>query len=323
MLRLTTPAGVRIEDARQFDVCHGGAEANVAVQLAQFGRSTEFVTRLPENELGAGCVEQLRARAVGTQFITRAAGRIGLYFIEHGAGVRPASVLYDRANSAFAGITPGMFDWDAIFAGAKWFHWSGITPALGGRCAEVCREACEAAKRRGLIVSFDINFRGKLWSATRAAEVLSPLMQLVDVCVCGEDEAVSILGAATMEEEDAARLPAVAASLAKRHGFKTVAMTSRGGSAGMPAFRAMLHTGAGPHFSRTYELAAVDRIGTGDAFTAGLIFALLRGSEPGAAIEFAAAASVWKHTIAGDWNRAGVAEIEAVAGGNVSGHVRR
>ncbi len=315
MLRLTTPLHHRLADAPFLDLCFGGAEANVAVQLASLGRSAAFVSRLPSNELGDRCVEALRGREVETRHIVRGGVRVGTYFVSPGFGPRATTVLYDRAHSAMSEAAASDFDWDAVFAGARWFHWSGITPALSASCAHLSLEACKEAKRRGLTVSFDLNFRAKLWSVSEAAAALQPLMEWVDVCVCGADEAVSILGASAGDE---------AASLVRKYSFTHVAMTRRSGmDAHATGWQAMLHTGGGTVFSRAYELAILDRIGTGDSFTGALIFSLMRGDSPQQAVEFAAAAGAWKHTIPGDWNRATVAEIEGLAAGQSGGSVQR
>ncbi len=324
MMRLSTPYRLRFADAPHLEITFGGAEANVAVQLAQFGSRATFVSRLPENDLGERCVEALRGRAVDVSRIQRGPGRMGLYFVESGEGQRASRVEYDRQHAAITHAQPGMFDWDTILEGAKWFHWSGITPALSEGCAAVCREACAAARRKGLVVSFDVNYRAALWSVAEAAATLIPLMREVDLCVCGETEAIGILGAETMEDEDEARLPAIADSLTRRHGFKRVAMTSRqGDSASRTVWRAMLFDKGQAYFSRMHTIDVVDRVGTGDAFTGALISSLLRGEEPGQAVEFAAAAGAWKHTIPGDWNRATFGEIEALSRGEGGARIRR
>ena len=331
MLRLTTPGFTTLADAPSLGLAFGGAEANVAVQLAQFGRSVAFVSRLPENGPGDRCIEELRGRGVDTGAVLRGGSRIGVYFLEQGVGQRPGKVTYDRRHSAVSEMQPGMVDWDAVFAGAKWFHWSGITPALGAGCAALCAEACIAAKKRGLTVSFDVNYRAKLWSREAAAAALRPLMRHVDVCIAGESDAVDILGVENQPGDEAQRLPAVARALAELHGFKTVIMSCRAGdSATHVTFRGMIHTdgacapaAAGSVFSRRHEITVVDRVGAGDSFTGGIICAMLRGDEPARAIEFAAATAAWKHTIPGDWNRGTVAEIEALAGGSGGGRIGR
>ena len=324
MLRLTTPHFSTLADATSLDVTFGGAEANVAVQLAQFGRDAAFISRLPENGLGDRCIAELRGRGVDTRTVLRGGGRIGVYFLEPGVGQRPGKVTYDRAHASITEMQPGMVDWDAVLDGAKWFHWSGITPALGPGCAALCEEACVAAKKRGITVSFDVNYRAKLWIREAAAAALRPLMRHVDVCIAGESDAVDILGVSAQPGDEEERLPATARALAEMHGFRTVAMTCRAGdSATHTTFRAMLHSGGASAFSLRHEITVVDRVGAGDSFTGGLIHALLRGDENARAIEFAAAAAAWKHTIHGDWNRGSVAEIEALAGGMGGGRIGR
>ena len=324
MLRLTTPLQSRLTDAPFLDVCFGGAEANVSVQLANLGRSAAFASRMPENEMGDRSIEALRARGVETKHVVRGGTRVGAYFVSPGYGLRATSVLYDRAFSAMSEAGPGTFDWEKVFAGAQWFHFSGITPALSAGCAALCKEACIAAKEMGLKVSFDVNFRSKLWSISEAAAALQPLMNWVDVCVCGADEAVSILGVSPASGSDAERMNILAAALVDRYAFSHVAMTRRGGeNAHETLWQAMLFSEGSAVLSREYELAIVDRIGTGDSFTGGLIFSLLRGDTQQQAVDFAAAAGAWKHTIPGDWNRATVAEVEALAGGRFGGSVQR
>jgi len=343
MLRLTTPGFTTLADATSLDITFGGAEANVAVQLAQFGRHAAFVSRLPEGGLGDRCVADMRGRGVDTTAILRGGPRIGVYFLEQGVGQRPGKVTYDRAHTSISEMKPGMVDWDAVFAGAKWFHWSGITAALGPGCAALCGEACAAVKRLGLTVSFDVNYRSKLWSREAAAAALRPLMRHVDVCVAGESDAIDILGIPAHFGDEEQRLPATAQMLAERYGCHTVALSCRAGdSATHTTFRAMLHRapaanaigGSAPAalgvppaptatFSRRHEITIVDRVGTGDAFTGGLIHALLRGDENARAIEFAAATAAWKHTITGDWNRGSVADIEALAAGTGGGRIGR
>ena len=324
MLRLTTPHFSTLADAQSLDLAFGGAEANVAVQLAQFGRHAAFVSRLPENGIGDRCIADLRGRGVDTGAVLRGGSRIGVYFLEPGVGQRPGKVSYDRQHSAISEMKPGMVDWDAVLDGAKWFHWSGITPALGAGCAALCAEACEVAKQRGITVSFDVNYRSKLWSREAAAATLRPLMRNVDVCIAGESDAVDILGVAQQSGDEEDRLPATARVLAQRHGFRTVAMSCRAGdSATQTTFRGMIHSGGASAFSRLHGITIVDRVGAGDSFTGGLIHALMRGDEPARAIEFAAATAAWKHTIHGDWNRGTVAEIEALAGGTGGGRIGR
>lgn len=324
MLRLTTPHFSSLADATSLDVTFGGAEANVAVQLAQFGRSAAFVSRLAENGLGDRCVEELRRHGVETGAVLRGGPRMGVYFLERGVGQRPGKVTYDRAHTSIGEMQPGMVNWDAVFDGAKWFHWSGITPALGSGCAALCQEACEVARGKGLTISFDVNYRAKLWTREAASAALRPLMRFVDVCIAGESDALEILGVPPQAGEEEVRLPSVAAALAAMHGFKTVAMTCReGDSATRTVFSGMIHRAGESCFSRRHEITVVDRVGAGDSFTGALIHSLLRGDEPARAIDFATAAAAWKHTIPGDWNRGTVAEIEALAGGAGGGRIGR
>jgi 2-dehydro-3-deoxygluconokinase len=324
MLRLTTSHFSSLADATSLDVTFGGAEANVAVQLAQFGRSAAFVSRLPENGLGDRCIEELRRRGVDTGAVLRGGSRIGVYFLEQGVGQRPGKVTYDRQHTSISEMQPGMVNWDGVFADAKWFHWSGITPALSAGCAALCEEACEVAKGKGLTISFDVNYRSKLWSPGAAAAALRPLMRYVDVCVAGESDAVDILGVPSQAGDEEVRLPRVAAALSKLHGFKTVAMTCReGDSATRTVFRGLIHRAGETCFSRRHEITVVDRVGAGDSFTGALIHAILRGDEPARAIEFATAAAAWKHTIPGDWNRGTIAEIEALVSGAGGGRIGR
>lgn len=324
MLRLTPPDQLRLADAPSLQVHFGGAEANVAVQLAHLGRSAGFVSRLPENPMADRCIEALRARGVQTAGIQRGGSRMGLYFLECGADPRPSVVTYDRANSAITEMMPGMFDWNALLAGARWFHWSGITPALGKGGVAVCEEAIIAAHRNGVPVSFDVNFRSSLWSRDTAARILQPLLPLVDVCVTGENEAISIMGASPANGSEEERQTQIGRNLVERFGFNAVAMTSRTrGSSGLTAWRGMLMTGGAVHHSRTYEISVVDRVGAGDSFTGALIYALLRGDGPTQTIEFATAASALKHTVFGDWARSSLKEVEELASGDSSLHIRR
>lgn len=318
MLRLTTPGHSRFAQATQFDVTFGGAEANVAVAIAQLGGEAAFVTRVPAHELGQRAVDELQRCGVYTHHIVRGGERLGIYFLEQGASQRPGKVIYDRTGSALAAAGPAEFDWGAIFEGADWFHWSGITPALSPACAAMVQQAAAAAKARGLTVSFDMNFRAKLWSPARAALVLTPLMEHVDVCVCGASEASSVFGLDAETDE------AIAHALAERFGFKTVSVPQRqSASASAARFGALLWVGGEIFASRRHEIVVVDRVGTGDAFTGALIFSLLRDDEPARALDFAVAAGVLAHAIPGDFPLFSLAEVEALAGGADGGRVQR
>jgi 2-dehydro-3-deoxygluconokinase len=323
MLRLTPPGRERFAQARHFEITFGGAEANVAVMLAQLGASVAFVTKLPANELAQRAINELRGLGVDTASIASGGERLGVYFLEHGASQRGGKVIYDRAGSAIAEAQPGDFDWARIFAGAKWLHWSGITPALSASCASIVAEACVEAKRRGLTISFDLNFRAKLWSAETAGKTLAPLMAHVDLCITSVEEALAVFGlqldeSAASREEDAAR------RLSERFGFKMVALTMRtADTADSTSWGAMLFAEGKAFFSRRYEIAIVDRVGAGDSFTGALIFALRRGDDPQRAIDFAVAGSTLKHTISGDYALISLDEVEALAAGAGGGRVQR
>ncbi len=323
MLRLTTPGFQRIAQAAHFEITFGGAEANVAVAIAQLGGSAGFLTRLPANEVADRAVAELRGLGVDVGGIVRGGERIGVYFLEQGASQRAGKVIYDRAHSSMAEVQPGDFDWDTLFAGARWFHWSGITPALSPAAAAVTAEACAVARRLGLTVSFDLNFRAKLWTPGQAGTALAPLMQHVDLCVTSVEEARAVFG---IDPPDTGTSPEerTAAQLAERFGFHTVALTQRhAASASSTRWGAVLWHGGQLFRSRQHEITIVDRVGAGDSFTGALIFSLLRRDEPQRAIEFAVAASCLKHTISGDYNRASLAEVEALASGGDGGRVQR
>ena len=320
MLRLTPPGHQRFAQASHFDITFGGAEANVAVMIAQLGGSADYVTRLPANDIAQRAINELRGLGVGTSRIVRAGGRIGVYYLEHGASQRPGKVIYDRANSAIAEAQPGEFAWDKIFAGAKWFHWSGITPALSASAAAVTAEACLAARRAGVTVSFDLNYRAKLWrNPSEAGATLAPLMAGVDLCVTSIEEARTVFGLEVAQGE-----ADTAARLCERFGFKTVALTQRQGiTADQTSWGAILFHGGRAYSSPRHEIAVVDRVGAGDSFTGALIFALLRGDTAQAAVDFAVAASTLKHTVPGDYNLVTLAEVEALAAGAGGGRLQR
>jgi 2-dehydro-3-deoxygluconokinase len=328
MMRLATPGYLRFSQAPHLELTYGGGEANVAVSLANYGLETQFVTRLPNNDMAQRAINELRGLGVGTRFIVRGGERIGIYFLESGASQRASKVTYDRAHSAIAGIKPSEVDWDQVFQGAKWFHWTGITPALSDSAAAVTREACQAAKRHGLTVSTDLNYRKKLWSREKAGEVMGGLMEFVDLCIANEEDAESVFkikGAeVTSGQIEHAQYEDVARQLTERFGFKQVAITLRESfSASHNGWSAMLSTGGRSHFSRRYDISIVDRVGGGDSFAGGLIYALLRGDEPDKAINFAVAASCLKHSVSGDYNRVTLEEVEALAKGDGSGRVQR
>jgi len=318
MLRLTTPGHERFAQATSLHVDFGGAEANVAVTIAQLGGSAAFVSKLPDNELGQRAIDELQRCGVYTPHIARGGDRLGLYFLEHGASQRPSKVIYDRTHSSLADSSPADFDWLRIFEGADWFHWSGITPALSPQCAEITEQAASTARQLGMTVSFDMNYRAKLWSPEKAASVLVPMMKYVDLCIVGPGEASSIFGIEAGSDE------ALAAALAAEFGFGTVAITQRKATgASTTTFSALLYAGEECHSSRRHEIGIVDRVGAGDALTGGLILSLVRGDAPGKAIEFAVAAGALKHTIPGDFALLTLSEVEALASGRDGGRVQR
>jgi len=328
MMRLATPGYLRFAQAPDLELTYGGGEANVAVSLANYGLETRFVTRLPKNDMAQRAINELRGLGVGTEFIVRGGERMGIYFLESGASQRASKVTYDRAHSAIAEIKPGDVDWDAALAGAKWFHWTGITPALSESAAGVTREACEAAKRHGVTVSTDLNYRKKLWTREKAGQVMGGLMEFVDVCIANEEDAESVFnikGAeVTKGQIEHGAYEDVARQLRERFGCKQVAITLRESfSASHNGWSAMLYTGGKSYFSRRYDVSIVDRVGGGDSFGGGLIYALLRGDEPEKAINFAVAASCLKHSVPGDYNRVTLEEVETLAKGDGSGRVQR
>ena len=330
MLRLSTPGHSRFVQTDSFDVVYGGGEANVAVSCANYGHEAYFVTKLPAHEIGQSAVNSLRRFGVRTDFIARGGSRVGIYFLESGAAMRPSKVIYDRAGSAIAEALPEDFDFDAVMEGADWFHWSGITPAISDRAAELTRLACEAAKRHGVTVSVDLNFRKKLWTKEKAQSVMRPLMQYVDVCIGNEEDAELCLGFTPDADVEGGRTDAegykgIFKAMADEFGFKYVVSTLRESfSASHNGWKAMIYDGKEFYESRRYDiLPIVDRVGGGDSFSGGLIHGLLTKPSQGEALEFAVAASALKHTIDGDFNMVSAAEVEALAGGDASGRVQR
>ena len=330
MLRLAPRGYDRFVQAESFGATYGGGEANVAVSLANFGINAAFVSKLPRHEIGQSAVNSLRRFGVDTGHIARGGSRVGIYFLEKGASQRPSKVIYDRAGSAIAGAAPEDFDWQAIFAGASWFHFTGITPALGGSLPGICLAACKAAKAAGVTVSCDLNYRKNLWSREEAGRAMAELMEYVDVCIANEEDAADVFGIHAKDTDVTGGRVShegykeVAKELASRFGFKKVAITLRESlSANDNNWAAMLYDGTGFYFSKKYPVHIVDRVGGGDSFGAGLIYSTLQGLPPQQAIEFAVAASCLKHSIEGDFNLVSVDEVEKLAGGDGSGRVRR
>lgn len=330
MMRLNPEGYRRFVQADRFEASYAGGEANVAVGLAQFGMDAAFVSKVPAHEIGQCAVNELRRFGVDTSLILRGGDRLGLYYVEKGASQRASKVIYDRAGSAIAKAAVSEFDWDAIFENASWFHWTGITPALGGELPDICLEACKAAKAHGVTISCDLNFRKKLWTSAQANTVMSKLMPYVDVCIANEEDAKDVFGIAASGTDIAAGklsregYRSVAEQLCARFGFKAVAITLRGSiSASDNDWAAMLYTGGETYFSPTYHIRIVDRVGGGDSFGAGLIYAMLNGKAPQDTVNFAVAASCLKHSIDHDFDLVSVSEVEALAAGNASGRVQR
>lgn len=330
MLRLSPEGYTRFVQVQSYGASFGGGEANVAVSLANLGMDAAFVTRLPEHEIGQAAVNALRRYGVDTSRIVRGGERIGIYYLEKGASQRPSKVIYDRAGSSLATAQSGDFDWADIFSGADWFHFTGITPALSESAAGLCAEACRAAKAMGLTVSCDLNYRKRLWDRQKAGRVMAELMPYVDICIANEEDAADVFGihaegtsvsAGTLSREGYAE---VARKLSETFGLKRVAITLRSSiSASDNRWAAMLRDGETCHFSREYPIHIVDRVGGGDSFCAGLIYALLSGFDSAKALEFAVAASCLKHTIEEDFNLVSADEVLLLTKGDGSGRVQR
>ena len=330
MLRLSTPGHSRFVQSDSFDVVYGGGEANVAVSCANYGHEAYFVTKLPKHEIGQAAVNALRRFGVHTDYITRGGDRVGIYYLESGSAMRPSKVIYDRSHSSIAEAEASDFDFDAIMEGADWFHWSGITPAISDKAAILTRLACEAAKRHGVTVSVDLNFRKKLWTSEKAQSVMRPLMQYVDVCIGNEEDAELCLGFkpdANVEAglTDAEGYKGIFRKMAEEFNFKYVISTLRESySASHNGWKGMIYDGKDFYISRHYDIAPiVDRVGGGDSFSGGIIHGLLTKGTQAEALEFAVAASALKHTIPGDFNMVSAGEVEALAGGDASGRVQR
>jgi 2-dehydro-3-deoxygluconokinase len=334
MMRLSPPDNLRFTQTSSLDLQFGGGESNVAVSLAQFGMPAAFVTRLPKNDLGDACLNFVRQFGVETQYILRGGNRIGIYFLEHGAVQRGSKVIYDRAGSSFAEIQPGMVDWDVVFKGVSWFHWTGITPAISQGAAAACLEAIQAARRNGLIVSADLNYRAKLWKwGKTAGEVMEEMVSLCQVAIGNEEDAEKVFGIhaegvdVTAGNVTGETYRAVCEKLIQRFpSLNTVAFTLRGSkSASHNTWSAVLLKDneffTGPQYDITH---IVDRVGGGDSFVAGLIYGLTTFPQDSQrALDFAVAASALKHTVFGDFNLITLDEVTKLMGGDASGRVSR
>ncbi len=330
MLRLAPENYLRFVQSEKYEATFGGAEANVAVSLANYGVDAAFVTKLPAHEIGQAAVNSLRKFGVDTTKIVRGGDRVGIYYCEKGASQRPSKVIYDRAYSSIATAKKEDFDWDKIFDGVEWFHFTGITPALSDETAEITLEACKKAKEKGITISCDLNFRKKLWSKEKAGKVMGEVCKYVDYCIANEEDAKDVFGIeADNTDINTGKLDrngyiSVAKKLTERFNFKGVAITLRESlSANDNNWSAMFYTNGEAVFSKKYAMHIVDRVGGGDSFGGGLIYSLLNGYDAQKAIEFAVAASCLKHSIEGDYNMVSVSEVEALAKGNASGRVQR
>lgn len=330
MLRLSTPGNSRFVQSNSFDVVYGGGEANVAVSLANYGHEAYFVTKLPKHEIGESALNSLRQYGVNTKFIARGGERVGIYFLETGASMRPSKVVYDRADSAIALADVEDFDFDAIFEGADWFHWTGITPAISEKSAVVLEAALKAAKKHGVTVSVDLNFRKKLWTPEQAQKVMTNLMQYVDVCIGNEEDAEKCLGFKPGESDvskgelEIDSYKTIFKEMQEKFNFKILATTLRvSKSASENGWSALIYDGNEFYHSRKYDINIVDRVGGGDSFSGGLIHGLLTREDFKAALEYAVAASALKHTIPGDYNLVKEDEVEILVQGDASGRVQR
>ena len=333
MLRLSTPDFQKFIQADGFDVCYGGGEANVAVSLANYGHDTEFVTAVPDNEIGECAVAALRKYNVGTRHIARRGERLGIYFLESGSSVRASKVVYDRAHSSISTATGADFDFDEIFRGADWFHFTGITPAVSDAAAALTEEALKAAKKHGVKVSVELNFRKKLWSSEKAQSVMKNLMKYVDICIGNEEDAELVLGYKPGNTDVAggdlelAGYKSIFEQMVEDYPFQYCVSSLRvSRSASHNGWSACIYARDTKEFyhSKEYTLhPIVDRVGGGDSFAAGVICGMLDGKDFKTALEFGVAASALKHTIPGDFNLVSRKEVEALAGGDASGRVQR
>ena len=330
MLRLAPEGYLRFLQVEKFQATMGGAEANVAVSLANYGLHAQFVSKLPDHEIGQMAVNSLRKYGVDTSKVVRGGDRVGVYFCEKGASQRPSKVIYDRAGSSIATAKKEDFNWSEILEGVEWFHFTGITPALSDDVAEITLEALKECKKRNITVSCDLNFRKKLWSKEKAGKVMGEVCKYVDYCIANEEDAKDVFG---IEADDTdittGKLNregyiSVAKKLTDRFGFKGVAITLRESlSANDNNWSAMLYTNGVAYFSKKYAMHIVDRVGGGDSFGGGLIYSLISGYDAQKSIEFAVAASCLKHSVEGDYNLVSKKEVETLAGGDASGRVQR
>ncbi len=330
MMRLNPEGYLRFVQASKFEATYAGGEANVAVSLANYGIEASFVTKLPSNPLGESARNELRRFGVSTEDIVWGGSRLGIYFVEKGASQRASKVVYDRAGSSIALARRSDFDWAKILKGARWFHFTGITPALGGELPSICLDALKVCKTRHITVSCDLNYRGKLWTKAEAGKCMAKLVPYVDVLIANEADAADVFGIVGKGSDvesgklDKHGYVSVAEQLAQRFGCKKVAITLRTSlSAFDNKWAGLLYSGGKAYFSPEYSVHIVDRVGGGDSFGGGLIYALAAGKKPQEAIDFAVAASCLKHSIEHDFNLMSISEVESLAAGNGTGRVQR
>lgn len=330
MLRLEPAGYYRFVQVDTMTSTFGGAEANVAVSLANYGMNSVYVTKLPKHEIGQSAVNNLRRYGVCTDYIVRGGERLGIYYNERGASQRGSKCIYDRAHSAIAEAKPEDFDWKTILKDCAWFHITGVTPALGGNLPDICLEACKTAKEMGATVSCDLNYRSKLWTKQQAREVMTKICAYVDVCIANEEDAKDVFGIEAKDNDAAGgKLNkegyfSVAKQLVENIGFKKVAITLRTSiNANQNKWAALFYDGTDFFFSKEYEMMIVDRLGGGDSFSAGLIYSILSGKDSQASLDFAVAASCLKHSIEGDFNMVSVDEVEKLVAGNATGRIQR
>jgi 2-dehydro-3-deoxygluconokinase len=331
MMRLSTKKHERIVQAREFEVLYSGAEANLGVALKSFGIESYMVSSVPDNPVGEACLSYMRQYQLNLDHVKKNGFRLGIYYVETGAAHRPSTFLYNRKGSSITELRKGDIDWDTVFEGKDWFHFAGITPALADSVAELTKEACIAAKKKGLTVSCDLNFRRKLWSPEKAREVMTDLMQYVDILFTNEEEASTVFGIAARGcDVKAGKISYegyedVAAQLYEKFKLQYVSISLRESiSATVNDWSGMLYDGKKYYTSKKYHLDyIVDRVGGGDAFSSGIIYGLMTGQDLQESVEFAAAASCLKHTIHGDFNLVSFDEILSLMAGDASGRVQR
>ena len=330
MGRLCPEGYLKVVQARKLELTYAGGEANVAVSLANYGEDVSYVTKLPDNDLGKAVLRELRGYKVNVDDIAIGGERLGMYYVEKGASQRPSKVIYDRKYSAISMAKQSDFDWDEILEDKSWFHFTGISPALSQGMIAVCEDALIKAKELGITVSCDLNYRKNLWPSDKANEVMSKLMQYVDVCIANEEDAEKVFGIkatgtdVTSGELDKDGYISVAKQIQQSFGINTVAITLRESmSASDNGWSAMLYKDEQAYFSKRYLIHLVDRVGGGDSFVGGLLYGLVNNHEPQETLEFAVAASCLKHTIEGDFNQVMVDDVKKLMEGDGSGRVQR